>query len=187
MKFLWTKLYDHEAAKAKLFNALRAEPKDLLGVIPSHPNVQIVARAKEKRMSFLSAFGKDFKAVFAWLGSAKGQAVVSGAEGLTETVATAFGAGAPVAAALRLINTWGTEIIKTEALAAAAGSQTGSGELKAAAVLTAIEPDIQVAAANGLPAPSAANLAIINTALVTVLNALGAPVASPVPPAVPVA
>jgi hypothetical protein len=127
-------------------------------------------------MSFLGTIGKDFKAVFAFLGSAKGQQVVSGVEGLAVAGATAFGAGAPVAAALSLINTWGTEIIKTEALAAAAGSQTGSGAQKAAAVLAAIDPAIQFAAANGLPAPSAANATIINNALVVALNALGATV-----------
>ena len=125
-------------------------------------------------MSFLSTFGKDFKAVFSWLGSSKGQATVAGVEGVTEAAATVAGAGAPVGAALTLINTWGTEIIKTEALAAAAEVQNGTGEQKAAAVMTAVEPAIQFAAANGLPAPNAANAKIINDALVTALNALGA-------------
>jgi hypothetical protein len=134
-------------------------------------------------MSFLSTIGKDFKAVFAFLGSQKGQTIVSAAEGVGEAIATAAGLGAPVQAAFTLLNKWGTEIVKTEALAAAAGQQEGSGPLKAAAVLSQIGPELAWAQSQGLGATSAANIALINDSLVTILKALGAtapPVAPPV-------
>lgn len=125
--------------------------------------------------SFLSKIGTAFKDVFAFLGSPKGQAVVAATEGVAETVATAVGAGVPVQGALALINSWGSEIIKTEALAAAAGQQTGSGLQKAAAVLTAITPQATAfAASQGAPAPTLAALTTINTSLVTAFNTLTA-------------
>ena len=39
-------------------------------------------------MSFLATVGKDFKAVFAWLGGSAGKAVVTTVEGVAEGVAT---------------------------------------------------------------------------------------------------
>jgi len=126
-------------------------------------------------MSFLATVGKDFKAIFAWLGSTKGQAVVSGVEGTAEAVATAIGAGAVVQAGIDLVNKWLAEILKVESLSAAAAEQTGSGATKAAAVIAAVTPSVTAfATANGLPAPTAASLTTINTALVSVLNTLGA-------------
>lgn len=112
-------------------------------------------------MSFLSTVGKDFKAVFSWLGSPKGQAVVAAGSALAE------GLGVP-AAAVNLADSWLEKIITTETLAAAAGAQTGSGTQKAAAVLNAIEPQVVAAF------PST-NLKAANDALVAFLNALGAP------------
>src|SRR5579875_1862743 len=44
---------------------------------------------QEKTMSFLSTIGKDFKAVFAWLGSSTGQTTIAAGEGVAESVATA--------------------------------------------------------------------------------------------------
>jgi hypothetical protein len=119
-------------------------------------------------MSFLSAIGKDFKAVFSFLGSPVGKAVV----GVVET-----GVEAAVPATTRvfnLVNNWMSEIIKVETLATAASQQTGSGAIKAAAVINSLTPEIlQFAKTNGYPIPGAAQIAIINTALVTVLNTLG--------------
>lgn len=127
-------------------------------------------------MSFLATVGKDFKAIFAWLGSTKGQAVVSGIEGTAEAVATAVGAGVVVQAGIDLVNKWLAEIMKVESLSAAAAEQTGSGVQKAAAVIAAITPTATAfAASQGLPAPTAASLNTINTALVTALNAIGTP------------
>jgi hypothetical protein len=129
-------------------------------------------------MSFLSAVGKDFKAVFSWLGSAKGQAVITSAEGLAVGAATVLGEGAPVQAAINLVNSWLEKIITTESIAAAAAQQTGSGTQKAAAVLASIGPELT----QYFPATTAAQATIINNALVTVLNTLGS-AATPPPPA----
>lgn len=125
-------------------------------------------------MSFLSTIGKDFKAVFSWLGSAKGQAVVTSVEGLGEAEATALGEGAVVQAGIDLINSWLNKIITTETVAAAAAQQTGSGAQKSAAVLAAIGPELN----QYFPGTTAAQAQTINTALVTVLNTLGS-VAAP--------
>lgn len=133
-------------------------------------------------MSFLATVGKDFKAVFSWLGSTKGQAVVAGAEGVAESVATAVGVGAPVQAGINLFNNWLAEIVKAESLAAAADEQTGSGATKAAVVLSTMVPQLTAFLQDqGLATANVATDAqIINTALVTALNAIGA--APPLPP-----
>jgi hypothetical protein len=125
-------------------------------------------------MSFLSTIGKDFKAVFSWLGSSSGQAVVAACEGLVEGVATVVGVGAPVQSGINLINSWLKKIITTETIAAAAAQQTGSGTQKAAAVLTAIGPELNMY----FPGTTTAQATIINNALVIVLNTLGAVTAS---------
>jgi hypothetical protein len=131
-------------------------------------------------MSFLSAIGKDFKAVFAWLGSAKGQAIVATTEGAAVAIATPFGLGPAIAGAETLFNSWLAEVVKTETLAAAADQQTGSGVQKAAAVIAAMTPQaITFAQHNGLAAPTAESLQTINTSVVAVLNALGAPANAP--------
>lgn len=121
-------------------------------------------------MSFLGTIGKDFKAVFSWLGSSTGQAVVTAGEGLAESIATVAGIGAPVQAGIDLINSWMKKIITTETIAAAAAQQDGSGTQKAAAVLAAIGQELN----QYFPGTTAAQAATINTALVTVLNTLGA-------------
>lgn len=129
-------------------------------------------------MSFLSTVSKDAKVVWAWLTSSKGQAIIAGGEGVVEAGATALGIGAPVQAGIDLLNKWAAEIFKVEALSAAAAQQSGSGPQKAAAVLAAMTPEAtSFATQNGLPAPTAASLNTINTALVTALNALGTPAA----------
>jgi len=131
-------------------------------------------------MSFLSKVGSDFKAVFAFLGSPKAQPVEAAVEGVAETIATVAGVGAPVQAGINLINNWLTEIVKAEALAAAAGQQTGSGVQKAAAVMAEMTPQVLTfATAQGLPAPTAAMIATINTSLVAALNTLGADAPAP--------
>ena len=127
-------------------------------------------------MSFLTKIGSDFKAVFAFLGSSKGQAVVTGVETASEAVATVAGLGAPVQDGINLLNTWMAEIVKAQALGEAA-AETGTAEgntTKAAAVLNAMVPQVATfAQTQGMSATSAANMTIINNALVTALNALG--------------
>jgi hypothetical protein len=116
-------------------------------------------------LSILNKIGADFKAVFSFLGSSKGQAIIQ----TGETVAVSLGAPA---ALINVANNWLTEIIKAETLATAAGSQTGTGTQKAAAVLSAITPQVLAfAQAQGVSAPTADQIATANTALVSFLNA----------------
>src|SRR5271163_190439 len=120
-------------------------------------------------MSFLSTVVKDAKAGFAWLASTKGQAIVGIAESAVEV------AFPPAAPAMALVNTWMAEIIKVEGLATAAGSQSGTGTQKAAMALSTMTPQVlSWAAANGYTIPDSANIYAINTAVVNVLNLLGA-------------
>lgn len=118
-------------------------------------------------MSFLSTIGKDIKGVFTWLGSAKGQAVIQTAGAVVATIDPAL------SGIVTLTESWITKVISTEALAVAAGAQTGSGTTKAAAVLNAMQPEIT----KYFPAATATELSNANTALVAFLNALGTPVA----------
>ncbi len=119
--------------------------------------------------SVLDKIGADAKDVFAFLTSGKGQAIVAAGEAVVETVVpgtTGF---------VTLANTWLTEIVKSETLAAAAGEQQGTGTQKASLVLSAVTPQaLQFAQANGLPAPTAAKLVEANTALVAFANAFTA-------------
>lgn len=114
-------------------------------------------------MSFLATFGKDFKAVFTWLGSAKGQTVIAAGEDVVESIVPIT---LPV---FTLANSWMAEIIKTESLAAAADSQTGSGVQKAAAVISAVTPQVTAM----FPLLPTSQITAASTALVTFLNALG--------------
>src|SRR5271163_774855 len=132
-------------------------------------------------MSFLSTVVKDAKAGFAWLASTKGQAIVGIAESAVEV------AFPPAASAMALVNTWMAEIIKVEGLATATGSQSGTGTQKAAMALSTMTPQVlSWAAANGYTIPDSANISAINTAVVNVLNLLGAD-ATPTAPTTPVA
>lgn len=132
-------------------------------------------------MSFLSALNGDIKKVFSWIGSPKGQAVISAVEvGVEAAFPAADGA-------IALLNTWGTEIFKAEAMAeaAAATPSATTNTQKAAAVLNVVTPQvIAFAEQYKLPAPTAATIATINTALVTALNALTGTTSTPAAPTV---
>src|SRR5271155_5682637 len=68
------------------------------------------------------------------------------------------------------------EVIKTQALATAAGATTGSSATKAAVALSTMTPQVlSWAASNGYAIPDSASISAINTAIVNVLNLLGAP------------
>lgn len=126
-------------------------------------------------MSFktvLEKIGQDAKSVFSFLGSTQGKNIIATGEGVVE----AFVPGAT--GLINLANSWLTEIVTSETLAAAAGAQNGTGAQKAALVLGAVTPQaLQFAQANGLPAPTAAQLAAANTALVAFANSFTAPAA----------
>lgn len=127
-------------------------------------------------MSFLSTFGNDFKAVFAWIGSTKGQAVITTGEKLAEQIDPG---ATPV---INLANSWMTQILTTQALAAAAEAQPGTGAQKAAAVIAAISPQV----VSLFPAMNSAQITAANNSLVAFLDALGVATA-PVPTAAPAA
>jgi len=132
-------------------------------------------------MSFLATVVKDAKAGFAWLASTKGQAIVGVAEAAVDV------AFPPAVPAMALVNTWMAEIIKVEGLATATGSQSGTGTQKAAMALSTMTPQVlSWAAANGYTIPDSANISAINTAVVNVLNLLGAD-ATPTTPTTTVA
>lgn len=116
-------------------------------------------------MSFLSTIGKDIKGVFSWLGSSKGQTVIQTAGAVVVAIDPAL------AGIVSLTESWITKVISTEALAVAAGQQSGSSATKAAAVLNAMQPEIT----KYFPNSTAAQLQDANTALVAFLNALGTP------------
>lgn len=123
-------------------------------------------------MSFktvLDKIGSGFKDVFDFLGSPRGQAIVRAGEAVVETIVPG------TQGLIDLANRWLVEVVKSETLAAAAGAQTGTGMQKAAMVLSAVTPQaLDFAKANGLSAPTAAQLAAANTALVNFANAFTA-------------
>jgi len=117
-------------------------------------------------MSFLNAIAKVPVAVFHWIASSKGQAVIQAGE------AVAVSMFPQLAGLVGITNSWMQKIITTETIAAAAGAQDGTGTQKAAAVLAAIQPEI----AKYFPAMSAEKIADANAHLVAFLNAFEAEV-----------
>ena len=120
-------------------------------------------------MSWLGTLGNDVKKVFGWLGSPRGQAVLSTGEGFVEAVDPALDG------VVNLTNTWLQEIFKAQALATAASANATGGVQKSAMVLNTVAPQvIAFATAQGLPIPTGVELQNANNALVAFLNALGA-------------
>jgi hypothetical protein len=120
-------------------------------------------------MSWLGTLGNDVKKVFGWLGSPRGQAVLSTGEGFVEAVDPALDG------VVNLTNTWLQEIFKAQALATAAAANATGGVQKSAMVLNTLAPQvIAFATAQGLPIPTGVELQNANNALVAFLNALGA-------------
>ncbi len=136
--------------------------------------------------SFLSAVGNDFKKVFSWLGSTQGQATIAGVETTATVIATAINPadGLAVSGIEALINAALKQIISVETVATAAGQQSGTGAQKAAAVISAITPQIApLLESLGVANPTAAQIQAVaesvNTGLVGVLNAIPAPTPKP--------
>lgn len=132
-------------------------------------------------MSFLSTLGKDFKAVFAYLGSTKGQATIATVEGGVTAVVTSINpvAGAALAGIESLINSALKQVVNSETLAAAAEQQTGSGAQKAAAAASALAPEVAaVLASLGVKTPAATQIQSISTvvasSLANIVNAFPA-------------
>lgn len=133
-------------------------------------------------MNWLKKVGTAFKDVFQWLGSPKGQAIVQTAEGVAVAAGTAAGVGGIVTAGVNLVNNWLAEVIKTETLAAAAGTQDGTGTQKAAGVISTMLPQLLTfLEANGYSTANVnAQATSINNAAVALLNALGTAPTTPV-------
>ena len=124
-------------------------------------------------MSFLSGlkvFGQDIEKAFAWFGSPKGQAVVAAGEATVEAIVPA---SAPI---VSLFNSWAAKAYNIESIAVAAGKATGTGPDKAAAVMSAVTPDILTyAQQEGLPARTAAQIQTANNAAVAFIKAMTEP------------
>jgi hypothetical protein len=137
-------------------------------------------------MSFLSAVGHEFKVVFSWLGSSKGQATIATVEGAAAAITTAVNpvAGAALVGIEALINAALKSVVNAESLAAAAGAQSGSGPQKAVAAAAAVAPQVQsVLVSLGVKEPTAAQVEtitrVVTDALVTIFKAFPEPVAAP--------
>lgn len=115
-------------------------------------------------MSFLSAIVKVPGAVFHWLGSPKGQAVLQ----TGGAVAVALGAPAIV---VQTAESWITKILTVEQVAESAGAQNGTGLQKSAAVLSLMMPELL----KNFPDLPAENIQKANDALVAFMNALSLP------------
>lgn len=123
-------------------------------------------------MSFLSAIAKPFTSIFSFLESPKGKALISTGEAVLTTIDPAL---APVIA---LANSWFDKVVTTEQIAAAAGAQAGTGVQKAAAVISAMQPEI----AKYFPTASAVEIGNANAAIVAFLNAFTSSPATPLNP-----
>ena len=120
-------------------------------------------------MSFLSEIGKDFKAVFDWLGSSKGQATIATVETAAAAITTAVNpaAGAALVGIEALVNAGMRAVVTAETVAAAASAQAGTGAQKAAAAAAAVAPQVQsILQSLGVSAPTATQVQAI-TAVVT--------------------
>ena len=122
-------------------------------------------------MKFLSSIAKPFVSIFKFLESPRGQAIISAGEGVAISIDPAL---APL---INLANSWMNKVVATEQIAAAAGAQSGTGTQKAAAVLTAMGPEI----AKYFPNATSAEIGNANTAIVAFLNAFS--VGEPAPAA----
>jgi len=123
-------------------------------------------------MSFLSAIAKVPKAIFGFLASSKGQALIQTGEGVAVAIDPAL------AGIITLANSWIGRALTVEALATAAGQQQGTGTQKAAAVMNAITPQVL----QYFPNARQDQIAKANDAIVAFLNAFDAP-ATPGQPA----
>jgi hypothetical protein len=135
--------------------------------------------------NFMGHVGHAFKDVFAFLGSAQGQKTIAGVEAASVVVASAFNpvAGTALSAVETLINAGLRQVVAIESVASAAGSADGTGPQKAAAVTTAMSPQIAAFLQSiGVSEPRADQIqtlgTAISTALVGVLNSIPAPAAS---------
>lgn len=122
--------------------------------------------------NFLSEIGTKAKDVFAWLGSSQGQTEIAAAEGAATAITTAINpaAGAALTGIESLINNAFKQVVSTEALAAAAAAQSGTGAQKAVAVAAAVAPQVSsILQSLGVKAPAATQVQSISTVVASSL------------------
>lgn len=118
--------------------------------------------------SVLETLGSDVKNVFSWLGSSKGQQVITTGETVVEDVFPA------ATGLINLANTALTNIITVEGLAAGAAQQDGTGTQKLAAAVAASTPAaLAYAKSVGVNAPTAEQIQTAINGLVAFANAFG--------------
>lgn len=119
----------------------------------AEPRTITVPAKKSNSNSFLAVIGRGFKEVFKFLGSPQGKAAVSIVEAGVEIAVPAS------TGLINIANTYLTEIIKTETLAAAAGAQEGTNEQKLAVAIGATTPQaLAFAEQHGLEQPTGADI-----------------------------
>jgi hypothetical protein len=135
--------------------------------------------------SFLSEVGNDFKAVFGWLGSAKGQSTIATVEGAATAVVGSINpaAGAILNGIEGLVNNALKQVVSAETVAAAAASQSGTGAQKAAAAISAVSPQVSsILQSLGVKEPSADQVQsiaqVVATSLANIVNAFPASAAT---------
>jgi hypothetical protein len=117
--------------------------------------------------SLLDTIGSDIKGIFKWLASSTGQEVITTAEDVVEVIYP------PATGIIDIINNWLAEILKTQALATAAGAQTGSQKEKRAMAISGIRSQLLVYAKNhSYPTPTQVQMEKVNDYLVSALNEL---------------
>jgi hypothetical protein len=121
-------------------------------------------------ISVLKHIGSDAAKVLVWLGSPKGQATILAGESIVEAVYPA------ATGLIYLANSGLSEIIKLEALGAAAGSAPGTSVQKGAAAVAALTPQVLAyAEANGYSKPSGDQVQQMINLLVAFGNVLTKP------------
>lgn len=119
--------------------------------------------------SILTVIGSDIKGVFTWLASPTGQTIIKDAEAVAEDVYP------PAAGIIQIANDWLAEILKTQALATAAGAVTGANSAKSAMSINGVRSQVLAyMKAHGYPTPTAEQLQKANDSLVAYMNALEA-------------
>lgn len=120
-------------------------------------------------VSWLKKFGLAIVHGFEDLASPKGQAIVTAAEAITETV---FPVSAPI---VSLVNVWMQKaaVIEAKGQAAADLGASATGAQKAVAAISAVGPDVEaILKQYNLIPLSDASMKIVNDAVVAIANEL---------------
>lgn len=149
---------------------------------PVSPTPGAVAPHAGGFKNFMDHIGHAFKTVFSLITSPRGQKTIAAVEGAADIVVGAAAPGAlPALMGIQgLFNAGLTQAVQVETVAVAAGQSQGTGLQKAAAVTTALTPQISdFLKSIGVSAPTAAQIQnignAVSTAAVGIMNAIPAP------------